>query len=412
MTEEKTAEQIEEEANAPEQTTALAVPESLDDIGDQFMPGMDQGDFVPPILTLVQGQSKAATDDGIAQGKYYCAQSGEQWEKVTLILLRVARTRVLFTPDELAAPICQSDDRINPRPGGKYHGLFTCENCPARVDAPWLLQPEQRAQRERDPGLCPPGYTFLAADHETGMPFVLRVNGTSVSPWKTVLTTFSMKYKNVPFAAPVELTSRTRSDNAGHSFFIMTPSVGGPLEMERVQEYFSMAQRLQGVDLSAFEEEKSATEKWIGEITEDPNLKYTPDGNPVLDLNMEIEGLGTVWVQGQDNIATEMALLNKGLTLEMTVRPGDEETPPRVVSFDVRRSHSSTKASRDQLRRMMALVGENNMTPEDGKKRLTQAFPGVEATPDLTEEQADDFIAMLDGKKPWPEQAEGEVISF
>lgn len=390
---------------ATTESGALAVPNSLEDIGDQFMPGMDETDFVPPVMTLVQGQSKAHTEDDIPMGQYYCAQSGETWETLDMVLLKVARTRVLFEPEQLAAPICQSEDRINPRPGGKFHGVHACEQCPARNDAPWLLSPEDRDARERDPGLCTPGYTFLAVEAKTGMPFIMRINGTSVSPWKTVMTTFRMRHKNVPFAASVEVGARSRTNAANQSFYVMTPSVNPPFEMEEVQSYFKLAQELQGVDLTAFEEEQAATEDWVGKLVKPPELKYTADGDAVCDLTVDVKGLGETWIQALGTLGEEMNLSSEGQQLEMRVRPPVDDMPATLVSYTTIRHERSTKASRAQLRDIMSLVGAKEMTAEQGKEKLEEAFPGLASTKDLTEEQADSFVSMLKGEKPFAPEA-------
>ncbi len=396
-----------ETAEETTETTALAVPSSLEEIGDQFMPGMDETDFVPPVVTLIQGLSKGHTEDKIDLGVFYCPQSGETWETLSLVLLKVARTRVLFHPDELAAPLCQSDDRLNPRPGGKYHGHFDCENCPARQDAPWLVSPEEKTAKERDPGICPPGYTFLAVDANTGMPFILRVNGTSVSPWKTVLTTFRMRHKNVPFAAPVDVSSRSRQNAAGQSFYVMAPAAGSPFEMEKVQEYWAMAKEMQGVSLSAFEEDRAATEEWIVTLAADPDLKYTPDGQAVCELSLNMADATAVWARAYDELAEEMNLLAVGQQIRVIIRPATEEVPATVMSFEVVHEEVAKKVTREQLRDIMRSVGKAELDAQQGKELLTRAFPDVASTPEMNTNQAVDFIAMLDGTKPWPWDEEG-----
>lgn len=399
------------EDKQPTETTALAVPGSLEEIGDQFMPGMDETDFVPPVVTLIQGLSKGHTDDKIDLGLFYCPQSGETWETLKLVLLKVARTRVLFDPAELTAPLCQSDDRVNPRPGGKYHGHFDCESCPARQDAPWLLSADDRAAKERDPGICPPGYTFLAVDADTGMPFILRINGTSVSPWKTVLTTFRMRHKNVPFAAPVDVGSRSRQNAAGQSFYVMAPAAGSPFEMEKVQEYFKMAQELRSVNLSAFEEDRAATEEWLGTLAAAPELKYTDEGQAICELTLNLSEGGELWARAYDELAEEMNLLAAGQQIRTIVRPSAEDAPAKVLSYDVVHEEVKKKITREQLREIMRLVGAAKLTAEQGKDLLVRAFPGVTTTQDLNSEQATNFIAMLDGKKNWPWNEEGETQS-
>ena len=392
------------------ESKTMAVPGSLDEIGDQFMPGMDQTDFVPPVVTLVQGLSKAHTEDQVPLGVFYCAQSGEQWEKLNLVLLKVARSRVLFTPGELAAPVCQSDDRIVPRPNGKYSDQKTCEKCPARNDAPWLLSPEARTTLDHDPGLCLPSYTFLAVEAITGAPYIMRVNGTNVSPWKTALTTFRMRHKNVPFAASVEVGSKLRVNAQNQSFYVMTASVSPPFEMSQVQEYFAMAKDLQGVNLSAFEDEQSGTEEWIGTLIADPELHYTPDANPVLNLEVGVAGVGEVTVEAWDTVAEELSLLGKGQEISMLVRPPVEDSAAKVISFQIIATQSAQKVTRTQLREIMGLVGTKDLTPEQGKALLLKAFPGVEGTQDLSETQAADFIAMLKGEKAFPEVVEGAEV--
>src|SRR4051812_5450024 len=100
-TKDYTAEAIQPKSELPTRPTKGAGMESL---GPE--------DLIIPRLTLVQPTSQI---EGAEAGKFYMNLTGEQFDEVQVVFLKVIKGRVYFVEDaNERKPLCGSPDRIKP----------------------------------------------------------------------------------------------------------------------------------------------------------------------------------------------------------------------------------------------------------------------------------------------------------
>lgn len=175
-----------------------------------YMPDFDESDFAPPEWRLVQPTSQAHTQQGISLGSYYCDQTGEAAEHLDVAILKVQRNRTYWVGGDLNFPACSSDDRVMPRPGGMHKG--PCAGCEANGAG------------------CSPGYNLLCVRlDQQGQPepsemFLLRVNGTSVFPFRKLWSRIHLNHQDNPWSIIVALTSEKKSNDKG-TYWVMVPNI-------------------------------------------------------------------------------------------------------------------------------------------------------------------------------------------
>lgn len=175
-----------------------------------YMPDMGPEDYAPPEWRLVQPTSQAHTQQDIPLGSYYCDQTGETAERLDIAILKVLRNRTYWVGGDLNFPACSSDDRIMPRPGGMHQG--PCATCEANGKG------------------CYPGYNLLCVRlDQQGKPepsemFLLRVNGTSVFPFRKLWSRIHLNHQDNPWSIMVTLNSEKRSNDRG-TYWVMQPNI-------------------------------------------------------------------------------------------------------------------------------------------------------------------------------------------
>lgn len=175
-----------------------------------YMPDMGPEDFAPPEWRLVQPTSQAHTQQQIPLGSYYCDQTGEAAERLDMAILKVQRNRTYWVGGDLNFPACSSDDRVMPRPGGMYQG--PCASCEANGKG------------------CAPGYNLLCVRlNQQGTPepsemFLLRVNGTSVFPFRKLWSRIHLNHQDKPWSIMVALTSVMKTNERG-TYWVMQPDI-------------------------------------------------------------------------------------------------------------------------------------------------------------------------------------------
>lgn len=132
-----------------------------------YSSGISAEDLALPRYDLVQAMSKAHSDGNAPVGQFYSRELDIAKPSMNLIVLRVEGGRVLFG-EELGAPVCASDDNINPRPDMAFLG--PCATCP---------------ERDRT---CRKTYSVLAYDIDGKTPCVFRVRGMSAVRFKGYMT--------------------------------------------------------------------------------------------------------------------------------------------------------------------------------------------------------------------------------
>src|SRR5215468_9511966 len=84
-------------------------------------------DLIIPRLSLVQPTSQI---DGVEAGKFYMNLTGEEFDQVEAVFLKVTKGRVYFADDAVERkPVCGSSDRIKPSPRFEPPAAPTCKEC-------------------------------------------------------------------------------------------------------------------------------------------------------------------------------------------------------------------------------------------------------------------------------------------
>ena len=370
-----------------------------------YMPGWGPEDYAPPEMKLVQSSSRSHTEEGVEMGRFHCAQTGEVKESLRMVILRAQRTRVLW-PDTLGPPECASDDRNSPRPGCKYSG--PCSNCPVGNDAPWLLSEEDK----RD--YCLPAYTLLVLDRESGQPYLMRVNGTSVQGFKGLWTTFRLAYQGRPFSAETELTTQKRSNDRG-TFYVMRPRILQSLGAEEAAHYQEMAQAMMGVKLTAQEEpeepkavEPTPPQEYQGRLVEGPSLQYTPEGEYTAAITLDAGKSLLIDARAYGEVAERLhgqVISHPMLKILVQERDSDSEDECRfrLLSYELL---EDMFASMEDRRAVAEAAQKAGLTIQEARERLQRLFPGAKGTVDLTQTQANKLILCLRGEEAWPWEAE------
>lgn len=212
----------------------------LRNLESPYMPGFDSDDYAPPEYRIVQGLSTAHTQDGVALGVFYCEQTGDVRETLDFIILRVGRNLSNWDKNNRSFPVCSSEDRIIPRPGGKFKG--PCGTCPARGKE------------------CFPGYNILAmlCDDKHTMKdepviFLLRVNGTSVYPFRKLWPEIKLKYANNPWMVQITVTSERRMDK--NTYWVMKPEIQMELPEDWQAYVKAIADSFLSLDINAVDRE-------------------------------------------------------------------------------------------------------------------------------------------------------------
>src|SRR5713101_2856288 len=89
-------------------------------------------DLIIPRLVLVQATSQI---EGVMAGKFYLNLTGDQFDEVQAVFLKVLKGRVYFAEDaNERKPLCGSPDRSKPSPRYEHPVAPTCGEC---AYAPW-----------------------------------------------------------------------------------------------------------------------------------------------------------------------------------------------------------------------------------------------------------------------------------
>ena len=200
-----------------------------------YMPDMGPEDFSPPEFRLVQGMSDAHTQYNVPEGRYYNEATGENTGSLSFAIVSYKRTRALWESGSRNAPICQSDDRNMPRPGGTYPG--PCKVCPGKAEGCYegydlmclRIDPDGQLETIRNQDM-----------------FLLRINGLSVFPFKKFWTEARMKYGNKFWGLRIVLGSDKKT-NAKGTFFTMAPTWVEITDPESRQELMTIAEAMMGM---------------------------------------------------------------------------------------------------------------------------------------------------------------------
>jgi hypothetical protein len=150
--------------------TAVAMPSDVDETGLS-----DIARLKPTGLVLVQNTTRDTK--GARPGQILDLLTGQAYDSITVVPLRVQRSRVMFPPgaDLDAEPICRSNDGINPSPFAKVPQATRCEGC---SKAKWF-------NREKPP--CQEKRRMLVIVKESGLPRSITIGGKSIGPFQQLM---------------------------------------------------------------------------------------------------------------------------------------------------------------------------------------------------------------------------------
>lgn len=216
---------------------------------DEYIPvaGLDQldpGEFTLPTLKLTQAQSTQDKADEHL-GQWYRRDTGEYLSAPAVLILGIAKSRVLFPPTYEGAksePLCKSDDAVKPRPeffnstpaGFSVTIGDSCADC---ILSQWGENGE------------PPACTISenwAALTASGDPVVIRLARSSAKA--------SAQLKNMARAAKlkrkplyIKLDSRKEVNDKGMKYYVPDVKAAG----EPTAELLEMAAAFTGLNLAA-----------------------------------------------------------------------------------------------------------------------------------------------------------------
>jgi len=136
----------------------------------------------PVTVTLPVTVTPTSQIEGVEAGKFYMNLTGEEFEEVQAVFLKVNKGRVYFAEDaNERKPLCGSPDRIKPSPRFDQPIAPTCSECSY---APW---------NRNEPPLCNETYNLLGIMVESGLPFWWSVKSTAIAPTKRFLSAIALR---------------------------------------------------------------------------------------------------------------------------------------------------------------------------------------------------------------------------
>jgi len=226
---------------APREPTDLALP-----IGDDLDPlaGVRHDELVLPTVKLVQGVSRTA--DTTKAGSFFDPLTGAYRDLLNVAILRLGRSRSLFTEGNFdQPPLCSSDDAVRPQERvmvGDTETGPTCDECPFSM---WGSAKGGQGKGQA----CNFSYNLLCMDLELEEPYILRVGGTSIIEWRRYMT--AAKRGRLPiYAIKTAITSEARIFEAGKAYVTLFTN-GGPLDHDIALAMRSKAASFKGAALEA-----------------------------------------------------------------------------------------------------------------------------------------------------------------
>ncbi len=227
-----------EQALTIHQSVTLAQPGGF---GVEGMEGLDQSDMIVPRYDIIQPTSRK---EG-SPGHFYLNLTGETAESILAVILRISRTRVLWSGNPAEkAPECSSADGVV----GRTYGA--CNSCEFNPFINAGLAAELRAGKNLK--ACKLGYTYLCA--KAGVPeelFLISMYGTSATPAKILNSQFLQKRRS-PFMAEVMFKTKPEIGDKG-KYFVHQPSIIRWLSPMEYNPYREMSRAMQSVAIREVE---------------------------------------------------------------------------------------------------------------------------------------------------------------
>lgn len=136
-------------------------------------------DLIIPRMTLVQPTSQI---DAVQPGKFYMNLTGEEFDQVEAVFLKVTKGRVYFAEEPTERkPVCGSSDRLKPSPRFEPPVAPACKEC---LFSKW---------NGKEPPACNESYSLLGVMVESGFPFWWSVKSTAIAPTKRFLSAIALR---------------------------------------------------------------------------------------------------------------------------------------------------------------------------------------------------------------------------
>lgn len=159
---------------------------------------MSKEDMIIPRLVITQPQTLDITPENL--GKLYINLTGEYYEEMDMVLIKMKKSRVLF-PDDFDRnnkPLCKSDDFMVPSPEIEKPMCSTCQLMPLQPGekkpqhhcpyANWTANPAGKQK----PPKCSETWNLLVVDLKTYMPMFFSLKSTALSPLKRITSAMKM----------------------------------------------------------------------------------------------------------------------------------------------------------------------------------------------------------------------------
>ena len=207
-------------------------------------------ELVIPQVKLVQGVSRDA--DSRQAGSFYNTITKEYTSELRVAVLALSRSRSLFVSDKFSdPPVCVSDDGNKPREQVKVADAVselmtgpTCKVC-------WASQWGTARQGMGKGQACRFSYNLLCMDPVDEMPFLLRVSGTSISPFAEYATV--LRLRKMPFYSVETIIGAGQEIFEAGKAWVLTFGRGAPLPPDFVETMRNQAAAYRGLRIAADE---------------------------------------------------------------------------------------------------------------------------------------------------------------
>jgi len=219
---------------------AAITPRKISEI--EGMEEVERGDYILPRRRLVQFMSKLDAEPGT----FHDNLTGEAKAQIRAVILRMSKSRVMWSDDLTAPPLCASDDALVKRDDFADNECGpVCSECP---HAEW---------NGNEPPPCRLVYNFLCVDVDDGdVPFVLSCASTAVRPAKRLISSFVLR-RSPFYSREVIISSELVNDDRG-KWYVPVFKLGAQTDLARYQALY---REFAGVEIQADTESVASEEE-------------------------------------------------------------------------------------------------------------------------------------------------------
>jgi len=245
---------VETQKSLPTIKEPAELPAVADEPFDDGLGDVTQEDLIIPRLRVGQKQS-----EGDVEGKLFIDVTGDAVEEMTLVILKMHKSRILFPEDFNLEndPLCKSDDSKVPN---NAEDVFTpmSDTCADCEYAKWTKNDAGKSKPPR----CNESWDFLVLDYNTFMPCWFSLKSTALKPARKIVSMLKLRgtVKKIPawgfkFTASVSMITSP----AGNSYVPVFSSLD-ELEADDFEQMTLIHNQLSG-EQANFEDEKPVGQK-------------------------------------------------------------------------------------------------------------------------------------------------------